>query len=123
MANSQTMAIQENRRYRISEVSDMVGVPSHVLRQWETRFTQLKPKRDRANRRYYLPEDVEIARRIKELLRNEKLTSKGASRRLSQELFGEGRPRTNREARELIDKIENEVRAMRDILDRDITRD
>lgn len=123
MANFQTMAIQENRRYRISEVSDMVGVPSHVLRQWETRFTQLKPKRDRANRRYYLPEDVEIARRIKELLRNEKLTSRGASRRLSQELFGEGRPRTNREARELIDKIENEVRAMRDILDRDITRD
>ena len=111
------MAILDKRRYKISEVSEIVDVPIHVLRQWESRFTQLKPKRDRGNRRYYMPEDIEIVRRIKQLLRHEKMTSQGAARRLTQELLGEGTPQTNAEALDIIDKIEAEARGMLDILD------
>ncbi len=113
------MPDSDDRRYSISEVSERVGVPVHVLRQWEERFTQLKPRRNRANQRSYSAADIEVARRIKDLIRNEKLTSKGASRRLSQELHGEGQPRTDTEAIELLDKIEEEARAILDILNKD----
>ena len=96
----------------------MVGVPAHVLRQWESRFTAFKPKRDRSSRRIYSLGDIEIARRIKQLLRDEKMTTKGAAKRLEEELKGEGRPKTNTDALELIDKIDQEVRAIVDILDK-----
>ena len=113
------MSALEDRRYRISEVSDLTEVPVHVLRQWEARFPQLKPKRDRSNRRYYMPDDIGIVRRIKELVRHEKLTTQGARLRLSQELYGEGRPKSNAEMRQLLGKIEDEARALLDMLDRD----
>ena len=108
----------DDRRYGIAEVCELVGVPSHVLRQWETRIGPFKPRRDRANRRIYSVGDIEIARRIKQLLRDEKMTTKGAAKRLEEELKGEGRPKTNTDALELIDKIDQEVRAMVNILDK-----
>ena len=42
----------------ISEVSDELGVPAHVLRFWESRFTQIKPVKRAGGRRYYRPEDL-----------------------------------------------------------------
>ena len=107
----------EDRRYRISEVSELTSVSIHLLRQWESRFPQLKPKRDRANRRYYSVADIDLVRRIRQLLRHEKMTTDGARRVLAQELRGEGRPKTRREALALLDEVESEVRAMLDLLD------
>jgi DNA-binding transcriptional MerR regulator len=111
------MATQADKRYRISEVSEMLQVAPHVLRQWEDRFTQFRPRRDRANRRYYVAGDIEIARRIKQLVRHEKMTLKGAARVLSQELRGEGRPKTRQEAIDLVDRLERDVRALLDRMD------
>jgi DNA-binding transcriptional MerR regulator len=111
------MSVAPGRRYGIGEVSDMVGVPTHVLRQWEAKFPQLNPKRDSAGRRRYLEKDIDITRRIKQLLRHEKMTIQGARIRLAQELHGEGRPKTRQETIDLIDKIQEEVRAMLDLLD------
>ena len=108
-----------DRRYAIGDVSDIIGVDTQQLRRWEAKFPQLKPKRDRAKRRYYTTADIEIVRRIKYLLRHEKMTMDGARIRLAQELHGEGRPRTRQEAIDLLDKMENEIRAMIDILDSD----
>jgi DNA-binding transcriptional MerR regulator len=105
-------------RYSISEVSEMTDVAIHLLRQWEDRFPQLRPKRDRRNQRYYLVKDIEVVRRIKQLLRHDKLTTQGAVRRLSQELYGEGLPQTGKETQDLIDKIAHETRAALEILDR-----
>lgn len=107
------------RRYSIREVSELIEVPDYLLRQWEGRFSPLRPKRDHAGRRYYLAADIEVARRIKQLLRYEKMTTEGARARLQQELQGEGRPRTRKEAIELIDTIESEIDALLDILERD----
>lgn len=95
----------------------MTEVPDYVLRQWEDRFPPLKPGRDRAKRRYYLAKDVEIVRRIKQLLWHEKLSTEGARVRLVQELRGEGRPKTRKEALDILDQMENQVRSMLDILD------
>jgi len=100
------------RRHSIGEVSELTGVAPHLLRQWENKIPQLKPKRDSVQRRYYLDKDIEVVRRVCYLLRHEKLTLDGVRVRIAQELHGEGRPRTNREALDLLDEIEKEIRAI-----------
>jgi len=52
----------------ISEVADELELPQHVLRFWETRFTQIKPMKRGGGRRYYRPDDVDLLRGIKSLL-------------------------------------------------------
>lgn len=64
----------------ISEVAKVLDVPAHVLRFWETRFSQIKPVKRGGGRRYYRPEDVDLIRGIRNLLYTEGLTIKGAQK-------------------------------------------
>ncbi len=64
----------------ISEVSGELDVPQHVLRFWETKFAQVKPLKRGGGRRYYRPEDIELLRRIRDLLYSEGYTIKGVQR-------------------------------------------
>lgn len=68
----------------ISEVSDDLDVPQHVLRFWETKFSHIKPMKRGGGRRYYRPEDVALLRRIRDLLYTEGYTIKGVQRLLRQ---------------------------------------
>ena len=52
----------------ISEVAADLDIPQHVLRFWETRFTQIKPMKRSGGRRYYRPDDVDLLRGIRRLL-------------------------------------------------------
>lgn len=62
----------------IREVSDLMALAPSVLRFWETQFDALKPLKLRGNRRYYRPQDIAAARRIKHLLYSQGYTIKGA---------------------------------------------
>jgi DNA-binding transcriptional MerR regulator len=76
----------EIRPYRsISEVSELVGVKPHVLRYWETQFSMLHPRKNRAGNRMYRPEEVKLLLRIRELLYDRRFTIAGARRRLLDE--------------------------------------
>jgi DNA-binding transcriptional MerR regulator len=76
----------EQRPYRpISEVSELVGVRPHVLRYWETQFSMLRPRKNRAGNRMYRPEDVKLLLRIKDLLYARRFTIAGAKRKLLEE--------------------------------------
>jgi DNA-binding transcriptional MerR regulator len=66
----------------ISEVASELDVPSHVLRFWETKFAQVRPLKRGGGRRYYRPEDVELLRRIRELLYRDGYTIKGVQKLL-----------------------------------------
>ena len=66
----------------IGELSEELGVAQHILRYWETKFSQLKPLQRAGNRRYYRPTDVELARRIHQLLNEEGYTVKGVQKLL-----------------------------------------
>ena len=66
----------------ISEVSDKLDVPAHVLRFWETKFTQLKPLKRGGGRRYYRETDVILLSRIRNLLYKDGFTIKGAQKAL-----------------------------------------
>ncbi len=69
----------------ISEVGEELDLPQHVLRFWETRFTQIKPIKRGGGRRYYRPDDVDLLRGIKHLLYAEGYTIKGVQRILRDE--------------------------------------
>lgn len=69
----------------ISEVSEDLDLPQHVLRFWETRFSQIKPLKRGGGRRYYRPDDVELLRGIRHLLYGEGYTIKGVQRILKEE--------------------------------------
>ena len=66
----------------ISEVADDLEVPQHVLRFWETKFSQVRPLKRGGGRRYYRPADVALLRRIRDLLYAEGYTIKGVQRLL-----------------------------------------
>lgn len=68
----------------IGELAVRIGVPTHVLRYWETRFPQLKPLQRSGRRRYYRAEDVALAERIHHLLHVQGFTVEGARKALSE---------------------------------------
>ncbi|WP_297776193.1 MerR family transcriptional regulator [uncultured Roseovarius sp.] len=66
----------------ISEVADWLEVPAHVLRFWESKFTQIKPVKRAGGRRYYRPADMTLIGGIKALLHDQGMTIKGAQKYL-----------------------------------------
>lgn len=64
----------------ISEVADWLGVPAHVLRFWESKFTQVKPVKRAGGRRYYRPADMQILGGIRKLLHDDGMTIKGVQK-------------------------------------------
>lgn len=73
----------------IGELSSELGVAQHILRYWETKFPQLRPLQRAGNRRYYRPDDVELARRINRLLNEEGYTVRGVQKLLRQRAAGD----------------------------------
>lgn len=70
---------KSDRAFRtISEAAAIIGVPQHVLRFWETRFTQLQPLKRGGNRRYYRTDDMALLHTIRTMLHDEGLTIRGA---------------------------------------------
>ena len=68
----------------ISEVSNEVNIPAHVLRFWETKFPNINPLKRSGNRRYYRPEDVKLIIKIKTLLYDNGYTVKGVQKILKE---------------------------------------
>jgi DNA-binding transcriptional MerR regulator len=69
----------------ISEVAEDLDIPQHVLRFWETRFSQIKPLKRGGGRRYYRPDDVELLKGIRTLLYGEGYTIRGVQRILKEQ--------------------------------------
>ena len=78
----------------ISEVVTELAVPQHVLRFWESKFSQVRPLKRGGGRRYYRPEDIDLLRRIRSLLYDDGYTIKGVQR-----LLKEGRGRLPQQQR------------------------
>ena len=86
MASFKAETESESKLYRsISEVSEMVGVKPHVLRYWESQFSMLRPKKNRAGNRMFRPDEIKLLMQIKELLYQRRFTIAGARRRLLDE--------------------------------------
>ena len=68
----------------ITEVSEELGVPQHVLRFWESRFSQIRPLKRAGGRRYYRPDDVDLLRGVRRILHGQGYTIRGAQRILKE---------------------------------------
>ena len=69
--------------YSISEVCRMTGLEAHVLRYWETEFSQMRPKKNRAGNRAYRSKEIQYIRYIRHLLHDEKYTIQGAKKKIA----------------------------------------
>ena len=76
------MSKSPNAFKTISEVADLIDVPQHVLRFWESKFSHIKPMKRGGGRRYYRPQDVELIQAIKLLLHDDGYTIKGVQKLL-----------------------------------------
>ena len=80
------VVIPDKLYFRIGEVSRLCGLPSYVLRFWETEFNQLKPTKSGTGQRMYRKIDVENVLRVKKLLYDQGFTIAGARQQLRAEV-------------------------------------
>ncbi len=77
----------------IAEVAEDLGVATHVLRFWETKFPQIKPMKRSGGRRYYRPDDVQLVKTIRDYLYDKRYTIEGVQKLFKEkgvkELLGE----------------------------------
>jgi DNA-binding transcriptional MerR regulator len=104
--------IPNKQYYRIGEVSRIVGVPTYVLRFWETEFKRIKPRRTATGQRIYHRSDLTLILKIKSLLYDRQFTIKGARKHLSTKT--EQPPSTVDS--EKIAQIRSELQQIRDLL-------
>jgi len=83
-----SVEVPDKLYYRIGEVEAFTEVPAYVLRYWESEFKLLRPKKNAAGQRLYRKRDLELVRRIRSLLYDERLTLEGAKKRLLAESRG-----------------------------------
>lgn len=102
--------------YSISEVSNLTGIPAHVLRYWEGEFKELSPKKGRNGSRLYQEKDLKQIQEIKELLYEKKFTISGAKKQLKLSKLGQSNG--SAESHELIDDIRHELKDILRLLDK-----
>jgi len=104
--------IPDKLYFKIGEVSEISGLPSHVLRFWESEFKKIKPRRTASGQRSYTRKDIETILEIKHLLYDKKFTLEGARKylnaRTEPDLLTE---------KELLAELKAELISIRNILD------
>ena len=81
MTGAAAVSVKSPEAFRtISEVAEILDVPQHVLRFWESRFAHIKPIKRAGGRRFYRPEDIDLLRGIRALLYHDGYTIKGVQK-------------------------------------------
>ena len=103
--------IPDKLYFKIGEVSQISGLPSHVLRFWETEFKKIKPRRTAAGQRSYTQKDVATILEIKHLLYEKKFTIEGARKYLN------ARTRSESIDKDFLKDLKKELTSIRNLLD------
>ena len=105
--------IPDKLYFKIGEVSKISGLPSHVLRFWESEFKKIKPRRTNSGQRSYTKKDIETILEIKHLLYEKKFTIDGARKHLNAKT-----ERSSSADMALLEQLKAELKSIRDMLDR-----
>ena len=116
--SSRARPVARKEYYSIGEVSDLVGLPAHVLRYWESQFTVLNPSKNRSGNRAYQRKEIRLILLVKQLLYEDKYTVEGAKARLDQLRKGGAiaGAATSALDREIIALLQDDVDALRQVL-------
>lgn len=121
----------------IAEVAEELGVATHVLRFWETKFPQIKPMKRSGGRRYYRPDDVELVRCIRDFLYEKRYTIEGVQKlfkekgvkailgeEIQKDFFEETADSVelNEESRKLISYVRGKLKSMSEELERTLSK-
>ena len=98
--------------FKIGEVSKIAGLPSHVLRFWETEFKKINPRRTESGQRSYTRKDIETILEIKHLLHEKKFTIDGARKFINAKSDSE--PISTRR---LLEELKSELLSIKNLLD------
>ena len=107
---------EEKLFYKIGEVSKITGLPSYVLRFWESEFEFLRPQKSRGQQRVYTQKDVEILLQIKRMRYEQGFTIKGLRRRWNTRQ-GTKERKPSRAAGEVVRRLRQELNEMLKVLD------
>lgn len=115
---AQEASFPQKLYYKIGEVGEITGIPSHVLRFWEKQFPQLAPNKTRSGHRLYKKRDIQVILHIKDLLYSKRYTIKGARESLSA-WRGEGgeQPAAPTGSGELLGRLREGLLRIREIMD------
>lgn len=110
----------------IAEVAEELGVATHVLRFWETKFAQIKPMKRSGGRRYYRPDDVELVKTIKYYLYEQRYTIEGVQKlfkekgvknlvgeEIQKDFFAAPTPEIDGNTHELLASLQQQLAAMK----------
>jgi DNA-binding transcriptional MerR regulator len=103
--------------FKVGEVSEITGLPAHVLRFWETEFKRISPKRTDSGQRLYRKSDVELILGIKYLLYEKRFTISGARQYLKTSSFETSPKDPSPSVSELLDEIRQQLKAIRKIVE------
>jgi DNA-binding transcriptional MerR regulator len=103
--------IPDKLYFRIGEVSKITGLPTHVLRFWESEFSRIRPKRTASGQRLYTRRDIELILHIKNLLYEKKFTIQGARQHLTAQPDKKGVSTT-----QLLEELQSELKSIKDLL-------
>ncbi|CAN5606043.1 hypothetical protein BH23GEM10_BH23GEM10_06520 [soil metagenome] len=113
-----TRPLVRKEYYAISEVADLVGLPAHVLRYWESQFAVLNPSKNRSGNRVYQRKEIRLILLVKQLLYDEKYTVEGAKQKLDQLRRGGGLQEATSGAlnEQLVQVLRDELHAVAELL-------
>lgn len=103
--------VLQKKYFKISEVSALTGLESHVLRFWEGEFTSIRPRRTESGQRMYRRRDIDAILEIKRLLHDERYTIEGAKKMMAPR--GRGSEETQGVGPDLLKEIVEELRLIR----------
>ena len=104
------ISLLDKKYYSISEVSELCSVKPHTLRFWESEFKTLKPVTRKGNRRYYQKDDIQMIRKIQDLLYKEGLTIAGVKRKLSS---GQKDQSSNESSENILEDLEKLLKSIK----------
>ena len=108
------MPVTEKLYYKIGEVAAMLAINTSVLRFWETQFSELAPVKTKTGQRLYSAVEVELLKEIYRLLYVQKLTIKGAKKKLA--LFRKKGTANHLDPLEMLQTISEELKDLRQLL-------
>lgn len=103
--------------YSIKEAAELLDLPAHVLRYWETEFRELSPRKNRGGNRVYRENDIALLQELKELLHERRFTLEGARSELKRR-SEEGNVRlTDQQRAEVIGESRQIIHEILELLD------
>lgn len=101
--------------YTIGETSRLTGVEPHILRYWETLFSELSPEKNRAGKRIYKERDLQTILTLKELIQHQKYSTAGARKELRRHK-NQKDPKNNNDSVKLSPELNRDLNQLRSFL-------